>query len=80
MQFAIGKGEDVCYPSPGSLRNRLQLRPMTPRHSLFRFCRVTAGVVVLLFCLLCLTSCSVVGGVLDYVLGLPGALFNAVCP
>lgn len=79
-QFAIGKGADVCYPSPGALRHHHLSRPMTLRLFIFRLCRPVAGVALLAFCLLGLTSCSVVGGLLDYLLGLPGALFNAVCP
>ena len=79
-QFAIGKSSDVCYLPPGALRNRHPSRPMTFRFFISRLCRSVAGVAVLTFCLLGLTSCSVVGGLLDYLLGLPGALFNAICP
>ncbi len=53
---------------------------MTSRFCISRLCRSVARVSVLIFCLLGLTSCSIVGGLLDYLLGLPGALFNAICP
>ncbi len=35
---------------------------------------------LLLTCSCTLSSCSTIGGILDYIISLPGALFSAIVP
>ncbi len=35
---------------------------------------------LLLGCTCCLSSCGTIGSILDYLVSLPGNLFNAICP
>ncbi len=42
--------------------------------------RQASGLVLLLGCTCCLSSCSTMGSILGYLLSLPGNLFRAIVP